>query len=62
MFPTPKRLNSLLKIKFDCAFVLYSAELIRVIKREHQLEKTSSYNKDQVQKIIELLEQIDRAS
>ena len=39
----------------------YSAELIRVIKREHQLEKTSSYNKDQVQKIIELLEQIDRA-
>ncbi|EJB80121.1 regulator of nonsense transcripts 1 domain protein [Helicobacter pylori Hp H-4] len=52
----------MLKIKFDCAFVLYSAELIRVIKREHQLEKTSSYNKDQVQKIIELLEQIDRAS
>ncbi|MGL2856130.1 AAA domain-containing protein, partial [Helicobacter pylori] len=39
----------------------YSAELIRVIKREHQLEKTSSYNKEQVQKIIELLEQIDRA-
>ncbi|PUD66796.1 hypothetical protein C2R76_06770 [Helicobacter pylori] len=39
----------------------YSAELIRVIKREHQLEKTSSYNKDQVQKIIEFLEQIDCA-
>ncbi|PUD42494.1 hypothetical protein C2R75_01515 [Helicobacter pylori] len=39
----------------------YSAELIRVIKREHQLEKTSSYNKDQIQKIIEFLEQIDRA-
>ncbi|MUU57109.1 hypothetical protein F7206_04050 [Helicobacter pylori] len=31
------------------------------MKREHQLEKTSSYNKDQVQKIIEFLEQIDRA-
>ncbi|GAA8290164.1 hypothetical protein HpKG75_04430 [Helicobacter pylori] len=31
------------------------------VEREHQLEKTSSYNKDQVQKIIELLEQIDRA-
>ncbi|WP_232261347.1 C-terminal helicase domain-containing protein [Helicobacter pylori] len=31
------------------------------IEREHQLEKTSSYNKDQVQKIIELLEQINRA-
>ncbi|GAA7366635.1 hypothetical protein MM0342_10120 [Helicobacter pylori] len=31
------------------------------VEREHQLEKTSSYNKDQVQKIIELLEQINRA-
>ncbi|GAA7296067.1 hypothetical protein HpCK54_05850 [Helicobacter pylori] len=31
------------------------------VEREHQLEKTSSYNKYQVQKIIELLEQIDRA-
>ncbi|MCQ2889334.1 C-terminal helicase domain-containing protein [Helicobacter pylori] len=31
------------------------------VEGEHQLEKTSSYNKDQVQKIIELLEQIDRA-
>nr|WP_240455420.1 AAA domain-containing protein [Helicobacter pylori] len=30
------------------------------VEREHQLEKTSSYNKDQVQKIIELLEQINR--
>ncbi|GAA8851921.1 hypothetical protein HpRN181_04800 [Helicobacter pylori] len=30
------------------------------VEGEHQLEKTSSYNKDQVQKIIELLEQIDR--
>ncbi|UZO85934.1 DEAD/DEAH box helicase [Helicobacter pylori] len=31
------------------------------VEREHELEKTSSYNKDQVQKIIELLEQINRA-
>ncbi|EMH26902.1 DEAD/DEAH box helicase [Helicobacter pylori] len=31
------------------------------VEGEHKLEKTSSYNKDQVQKIIELLEQIDRA-
>ncbi|WQW74494.1 AAA family ATPase [Helicobacter pylori] len=31
------------------------------VEGEHELEKTSSYNKDQVQKIIELLEQIDRA-
>ncbi|WRA02528.1 hypothetical protein KVM24_03275 [Helicobacter pylori] len=31
------------------------------VEGEHQLEKTSSYNKDQVQKIIELLEQINRA-
>ncbi|GAA9466215.1 hypothetical protein UBN116_05810 [Helicobacter pylori] len=31
------------------------------VEREHELEKTSSYNKYQVQKIIELLEQIDRA-
>ncbi|AFI07490.1 C-terminal helicase domain-containing protein [Helicobacter pylori] len=31
------------------------------VEREHQLEKTSSYNKAQVQKIIELLEQINRA-
>ncbi|WP_100964513.1 hypothetical protein KVD41_02585 [Helicobacter pylori] len=31
------------------------------VEKEHQLEKTSSYNKDQVQKIIELLEQINRA-
>ncbi len=31
------------------------------VEVEHQLEKTSSYNKDQVQKIIELLEQINRA-
>ncbi|WQW58527.1 hypothetical protein KVJ84_02680 [Helicobacter pylori] len=31
------------------------------VEGEHQLEKTSSYNKAQVQKIIELLEQIDRA-
>ncbi|WP_236635949.1 DEAD/DEAH box helicase [Helicobacter pylori] len=30
------------------------------VEGEHQLEKTSSYNKDQVQKIIELLEQINR--
>lgn len=30
------------------------------VEGEHELEKTSSYNKDQVQKIIELLEQIDR--
>ncbi|WP_230079743.1 DEAD/DEAH box helicase [Helicobacter pylori] len=30
------------------------------VEGEHKLEKTSSYNKDQVQKIIELLEQIDR--
>ncbi|MCQ2701983.1 C-terminal helicase domain-containing protein, partial [Helicobacter pylori] len=29
------------------------------VEGEHQLEKTSSYNKDQVQKIIELLEQIN---
>ncbi|WP_240669647.1 hypothetical protein [Helicobacter pylori] len=31
------------------------------VEGEHKLEKTSSYNKDQVQKIIELLEQINRA-
>ncbi|MFP6109789.1 AAA domain-containing protein [Helicobacter pylori] len=31
------------------------------VEGEHELEKTSSYNKTQVQKIIELLEQIDRA-
>ncbi|WP_219922776.1 AAA domain-containing protein [Helicobacter pylori] len=31
------------------------------VEGEHQLEKTSSYNKNQVQKIIELLEQINRA-
>ncbi|GAA7457982.1 hypothetical protein HpBHB13_04830 [Helicobacter pylori] len=31
------------------------------VEGEHKLEKTSSYNKYQVQKIIELLEQIDRA-
>ncbi|WP_238699867.1 AAA domain-containing protein [Helicobacter pylori] len=30
------------------------------VEGEHELEKTSSYNKDQVQKIIELLEQINR--
>ncbi|WP_227980521.1 AAA domain-containing protein [Helicobacter pylori] len=30
------------------------------VEREHKLEKTSSYNKNQVQKIIELLEQINR--
>ncbi|RKV53313.1 hypothetical protein DD793_03320 [Helicobacter pylori] len=30
------------------------------VEGEHELEKTSSYNKAQVQKIIELLEQIDR--
>ncbi|WP_438861631.1 AAA domain-containing protein [Helicobacter pylori] len=51
----------MLKIKFDCASGSgYSAELIKGYKGEHQLEKTSSYNKDQVQKIIELLEQINR--
>ncbi|GAA7833401.1 hypothetical protein HpDR126_14530 [Helicobacter pylori] len=32
IFPTPKKLNPLLKIKFDCAFVLYSAELIKGYK------------------------------
>ncbi len=31
------------------------------VEGEHKLEKTSSYNKDQVQKIIELLKQINRA-
>ncbi len=31
------------------------------VEGEHELEKTSSYNKNQVQKIIELLEQINRA-
>ncbi|WP_161594156.1 hypothetical protein [Helicobacter pylori] len=36
-------------------------KLIKGYKGEHKLEKTSSYNKDQVQKIIELLEQINRA-
>ncbi|GAA7334272.1 hypothetical protein HpCK64_03480 [Helicobacter pylori] len=30
------------------------------VEGEHKLEKTSSYNKNQVQKIIELLEQINR--
>ncbi len=31
------------------------------VEGEHEREKTSSYNKDQVQKIIEFLEQINRA-